>query len=451
MREDVTAISSVSQGTNLNEMTFHEIAIKLQQLLKSQQSIDHRSLMHLLQLGFKIADNFEGQARSEILESCNDLDGFLRQSGNSQNPEVTRRLSDLLIKLRQRIEDATINRIILDMSDIATPLKQFSDVVNSGENRRDLVDQRGQNLKTFSTKISKTATVVSYSCARNKQRSDSLQHLSSRVQNLTPQLINAGTIKINYPENKAADENFENLRKQYADGMQTIRDLCDESIDLKTFLKRTEDHIRTSVEACEDGMTHRQPQKVVDNTALAARLSNRLLMTLYKELDNSEDPGLKRQVDSAGEKLKNAITPFVENGRAISSSPNDTSLASTWRASAKRLLDTVAEVMRLFAELNIFGSESEQRHHQGQSFSEPIIPQLPPPIPPPPVFSEAPPRPPLPAEASIVAPPPRPPMPHPHPHADTDDEEGLFSIEPRSNRPIHLAAHGLYQEVKQVR
>ena len=47
--------------------------------------------------------------------------------------------------------------------------------------------------------------------------------LSSQVENLTPQLVNAGTIKINYPENKAADENFENLRKQYAAGVQSIR------------------------------------------------------------------------------------------------------------------------------------------------------------------------------------------------------------------------------------
>ena len=362
-------------------------------------------------------------------------------------------MAELLLRLKQRIDDATINRIILDMADIATPLKQFSDVVNSGENRRDLVEARGQNLKHFSTKISKTATVVSYSCARNKQRSDSLQHLSSRVQNLTPQLINAGTIKINYPENKAADENFENLRKQYADGMQTIRDLCDESIDLRTFLKRTEEHIRSSVEACEDGMTHRQPQKVVDNTALAARLANRLLMALYKELDNSEDPGLKRQVDSAGERLKNAITPFVENGRSITSNPNDTTLVSAWRASAKRLLDTVAEVTRLFADLNMYGLESqpqqpEQRQVRGHNYAEPSL-QMPPPIPPPPVFMEAPPRPPLPAEATIASPPPRPPMPHPG-TADTDDEDGIFSSEPRSNRPIHLAAHGLYQEVKQV-
>ena len=41
--------------------------------------------------------------------------------------------------------------------------------------------------------------------------------------------------------------------------------------------------------------------------------------------------------------------------------------------------------------------------------------------------------------------PPRP----PHP-PESEDEDGLFSSEPASNRPIHMAAHGLYQEVKQV-
>jgi hypothetical protein len=42
---------------------------------------------------------------------------------------------DLLNRLLRRIEDATINRIIVDMADIATPLKHFSDVVNSGDSR----------------------------------------------------------------------------------------------------------------------------------------------------------------------------------------------------------------------------------------------------------------------------------------------------------------------------
>ena len=37
-----------------------------------------------------------------------------------------------------------------------------------------------------------------------------------------------------------------------------------------------------------------------------------------------------------------------------------------------------------------------------------------------------------------------------HHQADTDDEEGLFTSEPDGDRPIRVAAHGLYQEVKQV-
>merc|ERR1712098_390211 len=52
----------------------------------------------------------------------------------------------------------------------------------------------------------------------------------------------------------------------------------------------------------------------------------------------------------------------------------------------------------------------------------------------------APPRPPLPQDFQA---PPRPPLP------DTDDEDGIFTSEPGSHRPIHMAAHGLYQEVKQ--
>ena len=88
---------------------------------------------------------------------------------------------------------------------------------------------------------------------------------------MTPQLINAGTIRLNYPENKAAEENFENLRKQYADGIQTIRDICDESIDVKTFLTLTESHIRRSVQACEEAIRSRNSQAIVETTALTAR------------------------------------------------------------------------------------------------------------------------------------------------------------------------------------
>lgn len=331
------------------------------------------------------------------------------------------------------------------MADISTPLKQFTDAVlmnhDSLAKKREILEGKGQNLKLFSHRLSKTANVVAFANARSKRSSESLINLSSQVQNLTPQLINAGTIRMNYPENKAADENFENLRKQYAEGIQSIRDLCDESMDARSFLRQTEEHIRRAVAASEEGLRSKQTQILVDNTALAARLSNRLLMALYKESDNSDDPALRRQVDASGDKLKSAITPFVENGKAVASSPSDQGLITAWRMSANKLLEIVGEVTRLFAELNMYGYDSLARNNAGRSI--PI--DLPPPVPPPPTTQEAPPpRPPLPEE--VRAPPPRPPMPNAN---DTDDEEGLFSSDPGTNRPIHVAAHGLYQEVKQ--
>ena len=137
----------------------------------------------------------------------------------------------------------------------------------------------------------------------------------------------------------------------------------------------------------------RQTQVLVDNTALAARLSNRLLMALYKESDNSDDPALRKQVDASGDKLKAAITPFVENGKAVASSPSDQGLITAWRMSANRLLEIVGEVTRLFAELNMYGYDSLARAaagaagngNGGQAQQPRHVPiELPPPIPPPP-------------------------------------------------------------------
>ena len=464
----------------MKEMTFHEIVKKMNQLLGSgggsgkngnaalvEQQLNQRSIQFLVDLAFKITEGFDGHVKSELLQKCNQLDTINRQCGSNLSSDHNSRqqLSEALRNLEIQINEAITSRIIQDMADVGTPLKQFADAVTLNHNdnlmkKREVLESKGQNLKLFSHRLSKTANMVASANARSKRSSESLIHLSSQVQNLTPQLINAGTIRMNYPDNKAADENFENLRKQYAEGVHTIRDLCDESMETRAFLRQTEEHIRRAVAASEEGLRSKQTQIMVDNTALAARLSNRLLMALYKESDNSDDPALRKQVDASGDRLKSAITPFVENGRAVASSPNDQGLITAWRMSANKLLEIVEEVARLFAELNMYGYDS-MNNAAGRpattQASSGIARQVPvemqqmqpqaPPIPPLPAQeAPPPPRPPLPEE--IRGPPPRPPMPNANTN-DTDDEEGLFTNEPGTNRPIHVAAHGLYQEVKQ--
>lgn len=57
------------------------------------------------------------------------------------------------------------------------------------------------------------------------------------MESLTPQLVAAGRIRMTYPTNKAADEHFENLRRQYAESIQKVRDLADEATDSAAFIK----------------------------------------------------------------------------------------------------------------------------------------------------------------------------------------------------------------------
>jgi len=434
-------------GLNMSEMTFHEVTKKINQMLSNSvldRQLNQQVIQQIVELGYKISEGFDGQTKNEIIDACNELDRINHQYGNNLSDTRSRQIvTNTIEKLENTINEAVITRIIQDMADITSPLKQFTDAVLCQEamaRKRDLVEQKGVYLKQFSGRLSKTANIVAFANARNKQRSDSLLHLSSQVQNLTPQLVNAGTIKMTYPENKAADENFENLRKQYAAGVQTIRDFCDEAIDIKTFLKQTAEHIQSSIATCEEGVRTKQSQVIVESTTLAARLSNRLLMALARESENSEDVNLKKQVNQSADKLKLVIAPFVESSKTMAISISDQGHYNRWKGASTNLLDMVREVQKLFSELNMYGLDLN--NHQGVQIPV-LIDNHPPPIPPLPVLeAEAPPRPPLPQELG-APPPPRPPLP------DTDDEEGLFTNEPGSNRPIHMAAHGLYQEVKQ--
>lgn len=107
-----------------------------------------------------------------------------------------------------------------------------------------------------------------------------------------------------YPTNKAADEHFENLRKQFADGMQAMRNLVDDQLDSAGHLNCIEDAMRRHAKLCEDAMVQNNPQKMVDNTSAIARLANRALMVGKRESDNSEDPSFVNKINTAADRLQ---------------------------------------------------------------------------------------------------------------------------------------------------
>ncbi|XP_047487971.1 vinculin-like isoform X2 [Penaeus chinensis] len=379
--------------------------------------------------------------------------------------------------MKHKIQTAVVDRVVEDFVDITTPLKQFTDSVLAPEGtpgREQAFDNRAANLANFSNRAAKTALMVAAgSSGGNKKLTEALLASSGQVESLTPQLVAAGRIRMTYPTNKAADEHFENLRRQYAESIQKVRDLADEATDSAAFIKASENLIKKHTAACESSIATHEPQSMVDNTSAIARLANRVLMVAKQEADNSEDPGFVAKVNAASDQLQAAVTPMVQNAKDVAMNPDDQRAIGRWRQSNQALLTAVGEVRRA---VMVYPDE------------EPIIP-------PPPDMSalslSAPPRPPAPPQMidleddifkvdfmkifgeperaltplqyqSIHMPerdqaPPRPPLPGgekapprpPPPETDDEDETNMFSEAPLPSQPIMMAAHGLHQEVRQ--
>ena len=111
-----------------------------------------------------------------------------------------------------------------------------------------MFDSKSAALVNFSNRVVSTARLVATgNTSGNKKLAEALLATAGQVGNikthtnalllplqvdsLTPQLVNAGRIRMGYPENKAADEHFENLRRQYAETVALTRQLADEATD----------------------------------------------------------------------------------------------------------------------------------------------------------------------------------------------------------------------------
>lgn len=84
--------------------------------------------------------------------------------GNSpQAQEIARRLSQKLHELKEKINQAVVNRVVEDFIDIVSPLKQFTEAVLAPEgtpNRDQNFADKVAQLQQFSNRAVKTAKMV---------------------------------------------------------------------------------------------------------------------------------------------------------------------------------------------------------------------------------------------------------------------------------------------------
>ncbi|XP_069694707.1 vinculin isoform X3 [Periplaneta americana] len=324
---------------------------------RDDRGLGQQAIALIVTEGKKVADGLPGVHKAEILGLCDEVDILSRQlsdlcrRGHGDTPQaqdVARTLSQKLYELKDRIQNAVVSRVVEDFIDISSPLKHFTDAVHvpQGTPGRDQnFNDKAQQLQQFSTRAAKTARMVAAGgSSGNKKLAESLLSSASQVESLTPQLVSAGRIRMNYPESKAADEHFQNLVAQYSDSVQHVRTLCDEATDSADFIKMSEEQIQKHSILCEEAIRKNQPQKMVDNTASIARLANRVLMVAKQESDNSEDPQFISRVNHASEQVQASVTPMVQDAKAVAINTQDSVAVSRWRESNRTLLAAVGEV-----------------------------------------------------------------------------------------------------------
>nr|XP_023029953.1 vinculin isoform X3 [Leptinotarsa decemlineata] len=431
------------------QQTAHTAQGRLEQARKwlsnpgqDDRGLGRRAITAVVGEGRKVADGLPGIQKAEILQLCDEVDSLSRQlsdlcvqgKGNSpQAQEVARRLSQKLHELKEKINQAVVNRVVEDFIDIVTPLKQFTEAVlvpEGSANRDQNFSDKAANLQQFSNRAVKTAKMVAAgSSSGNKKMAEALQSAANQVESLTPQLISAGSIRMNYPSSKAADEHFENLRQQYAETLTKVRNLCDEATDSADFIKSSEEQMKKHTFLCEEAIKNKQPQKMVDNTSAIARLANRVLLVAKQECDNSEDPNFIENVNKTSDLLQNCVPPMVQDAKFVAVNPSDANAVSKWRDSNRGLLNAVGQVRQAvqihpelppLPDINSLSLESTPSNY--------FIDK-----------EQAPPRPPLPHDSAPIRPPP----------PETDDEDDVFKTAPLPSQPIMVAAHNLHREVKQ--
>ncbi|XP_024870161.1 vinculin isoform X4 [Temnothorax curvispinosus] len=473
----LVASALVAADKSGTAQTAHTVAGRLEQankwLLNPQhddKGLGKRAIALIIHEGKKVAEGLPGIHKAEILQLCDEVDNLSHQladlcaHGQGNTPraqDIARQLSHKLYELKNRIQQAVVSRVVEDFIDITTPLKQFTDAVltPAGTPGRDQnFNDKTCALQTFSNRAAKTARMVAAGgSGGNKKLAEALAASASQVESLTPQLINAGRIRMTYPDSKAADEHFENLRQQYAETMQRTRALCDEATNSGDFIRTSEEQMQKHSFLCEEAIAKALPQKMVDNTASIARLANRVILVAKQESDNSEDPAFIQRVNHATDVLQSSVAPMVQDAKLVAMNIHDNNAVSRWRENNRALLANVGQVRKAIvvqpdlvplemSQLHINDDQFPIRHTYSKNKVE--NPDI--------LYQElasdnefdksihdgevAPPRPPLPGS---TIPPPRPPPP------ETDDEEEMFMHAPQPNQPIMMAAHGLHQEVRQ--
>eukprot|EP00058_Branchiostoma_floridae_P026868 XP_002612359.1 hypothetical protein BRAFLDRAFT_280829 [Branchiostoma floridae] len=445
------------------------IAGKMEQAMRwlsaptmDDKGLGQQAVHELVREGRKLAQTCQEPDKSDLLRKCDSVERLARQladlvnQGKGDSPEaqeLARTVQEKLNDLRKKMDETLVKQIADVFLDTTSALKQLNNAAHApadAPNREPEFGNKAGNFDQHSALLTQTAgRVADAGSCQNKKTVEGIKSTAGVIRDLTPQIIHAGKILLDNPDNQAASEHFELLKREWMNNMDKLTSLVDDAVDTVAFIKACEEAIARDSEMVKVAIKNVQVQSVVNGASNIARRANRVLMVAKREADNSEDPKFVDRVNDASDTLARSISPMVVDAKSVASNPKDANSQGRYFDSNTKLRDAVAGVREAVTVVD----EAALAAAQEAAF------------PPPPDLSQlklgdaAPPRPPLPEHET---PPPRPPPPEeeeeeiafptPKPNqpimTDSEDEEMAFPVDPNANEKIMVAAHQLHLEAQ---
>ncbi|XP_078607597.1 vinculin-like isoform X12 [Branchiostoma floridae x Branchiostoma japonicum] len=432
------------------------IAGKMEQAMRwlsaptmDDKGLGQQAVHELVREGRKLAQTCQEPDKSDLLRKCDSVERLARQladlvnQGKGDSPEaqeLARTVQEKLNDLRKKMDETLVKQIADVFLDTTSALKQLNNAAHApadAPNREPEFGNKAGNFDQHSALLTQTAgRVADAGSCQNKKTVEGIKSTAGVIRDLTPQIIHAGKILLDNPDNqssgfnlhRAASEHFELLKREWMNNMDKLTSLVDDAVDTVAFIKACEEAIARDSEMVKVAIKNVQVQSVVNGASNIARRANRVLMVAKREADNSEDPKFVDRVNDASDTLARSISPMVVDAKSVASNPKDANSQGRYFDSNTKLRDAVAGVREAVTVVD----EAALAAAQEAAF------------PPPPDLSQlklgdaAPPRPPLPEHET---PPPRPPPPE-------EEEEEIAFPTPKPNQPIMVAAHQLHLEAQ---
>jgi len=380
------------------------------------------------------------KSREELIEKatncekkCNELDEMIKRGlgGTSKAKELAEDLKEDLKVLQTAMKKAMVGLVADEFADSSLALKQLNAaalVSKSTPNREEVFDEKADIFEKQANKLTKLGKqAVAQSSFGAEKKLKEVDQTTKKINDLTKQVVTAGRIVLQQPENDLAKQHFKALQDEWSENMDRLTEQVDNAVDVAEFLKCSEKGIYKEKEKCDEAMDANDILTALNSAGNMAKRAERIVVAGKREMDNTDDPVYVSNLKTNLMKLNGTIPQMVNATRGYVQSRGADPQAK--EAVKKRTDDLVHAV-------------SDIRTTVEARLIEEQMMNLPPPPPPPPVEDEPlPPLPPAPSDSSLPS---RPPVPEEEDFPEVEVAEGAEREE-----TMMKAAKELHDEAKQ--